>query len=405
MRVHVDAHAAEPAIPAGFLSLRRLCAFVCTEAAGVQVSCNSRASAMGPILCRPEFLSSHTPPVAVCGVATSVTCSAKFPLTITTSPRATILSPTMRSTGADTCRSSSTTSPGQSASTSRKLISHVPNWSAASISTSAIAFCISGFDFPRSIHASRHLSPLLPECKAGFAHAPTAQLCGHCDGRQQPDVKQHAPDAQLGRARVAITEAPARLPGPEAPRTRCATLSRMGGRRSDKRERCRTAHRRPQPCMAAPAKRGRGSSCIATRRRCTVFSTTAGRQKLMSPLHPQQVHFETHAQMYVRRSTSDAEPFRPYRDCRKRKRETDCSPRRVQFTHDHLDHRDQNCVFYIGNVHGPHPSSSPARRAEARWQSCASGRSISSRADRAQRFQPEQTDVSRLRDARDKNSP
>jgi len=38
----------------------------------------------------------------LCGVATSVTLSPKLPFTSTTSPRATILSPTTRSTGSET---------------------------------------------------------------------------------------------------------------------------------------------------------------------------------------------------------------------------------------------------------------------------------------------------------------
>src|SRR5882757_2474791 len=55
---------------------------------------------------------------------------------MTTSPRATILSPTIRSTGSETCLSNSTTSPGPSSRTSRKGISREPNCNVASSSMS-----------------------------------------------------------------------------------------------------------------------------------------------------------------------------------------------------------------------------------------------------------------------------
>ena len=93
-------------------------------------------SVPGPVILsksqkRHRMLSSRS-----CGVATSVTRSAKFPFMTTTSPRATILSPTTRSTGSDTCRSSSTTSPGPSSRTSRRVISRDPNLKVASSSMS-----------------------------------------------------------------------------------------------------------------------------------------------------------------------------------------------------------------------------------------------------------------------------
>ena len=71
------------------------------------------------------------------GAATSVTRRPKLPLTSTTSPRATILSPTIRSTGSATWRSSSTTSPGPRSRISPSGISREPKRSEASSSTSS----------------------------------------------------------------------------------------------------------------------------------------------------------------------------------------------------------------------------------------------------------------------------
>src|SRR4051812_4493662 len=72
-----------------------------------------------------------------CGAATSVTLSPKFPLIKTTSPFATILFPTTRSTGSVTCLSNSTTSPGPRSRISPSGISQHPKRSAASNSTSS----------------------------------------------------------------------------------------------------------------------------------------------------------------------------------------------------------------------------------------------------------------------------
>ena len=113
-----------------------------------------------------------------CGAATSVTRSPKLPLIRTTSPRATILSPTIRSTGSATCRSSSTTSPGPSFQNFAQRQLPASKTKAASSSTSRsnsspgpiVFLCLPMIFASVPKIAARRLRLLLPKPRSFVAH-------------------------------------------------------------------------------------------------------------------------------------------------------------------------------------------------------------------------------------------